>query len=75
MELGVAEIYFICLADGWTFPPTGSSTYPSEFIGQFTVPIAGKWAGVALGQGMNSNLLLVAWPNSGSIVKSPRQAL
>lgn len=60
---------------GWTFPPTGSSTYPSEFIGQFTVPIAGKWAGVALGQGMNSNLLLVAWPNSGSIVKSPRQAL
>ncbi|KAG8897456.1 hypothetical protein FRC01_011329, partial [Tulasnella sp. 417] len=60
---------------GWVFPPVGSTTYPSEFIGQFTVPIAGKWAGVALGAGMNSNLLLVAWPNSGAIVKSSRQAL
>jgi hypothetical protein len=27
-------------------------------------------AGVSLGQGMNGNLLLVAWPNDGVIVKS-----
>lgn len=58
----------------WVFPPTGDTTYTNEFIGQMTVPIAGKWAGVALGAGMNSNLLITAWPWNGAIVKSARQA-
>ncbi|KAG8919367.1 hypothetical protein FRC00_011433, partial [Tulasnella sp. 408] len=60
---------------GWVFPPVGSTTYPGEFIGQFTVPIAGKWAGVGLGPGMSGNLLIAAWPNSGSIVKTTRQSI
>ncbi|KAG8909001.1 hypothetical protein FRB99_000104 [Tulasnella sp. 403] len=58
----------------WVFPPTGDPTYQNEFIGQFVVPNNGKWAGVSLGTGMNQNLLVVAWPNNGVIVKSARQA-
>ncbi|KAG9000556.1 hypothetical protein FRB94_005345 [Tulasnella sp. JGI-2019a] len=59
----------------WGFPPIGDTTYPNEFVGQWTVPIAGLWAGVTLGQGMNGNLLIAAWPNAGKIVSSTRQAL
>lgn len=67
------ETYFDPLFNaryGWVFPPSGN-----EFIGQFTVPIAGKWAGVALGPGMNGNLLITAWPNGNTIVKGARQAV
>ncbi|KAG9018158.1 hypothetical protein FRB90_012066 [Tulasnella sp. 427] len=58
----------------WVFPAAGDTTYTNEFIGQMIVPIAGKWAGITLGSGMNSNLLIVAWPNNGAIVKGARQA-
>lgn len=29
--------------DGYVFPPVGNTQYPNEFIGQFTVNLAGKW--------------------------------
>ncbi|KAG8845518.1 hypothetical protein FRB96_002486 [Tulasnella sp. 330] len=58
----------------WGFPPIGDTKYPNEFVGQWTIPNAGLWAGVALGEGMNGNLLISAWPNAGSIVSSTRQA-
>ncbi|KAG8994110.1 hypothetical protein FRB94_010106 [Tulasnella sp. JGI-2019a] len=59
---------------GWIFPPTGDTTYKNEFIGQFAVPIAGLWAGITLGEGMNNNLLIAAWPYDGAILGSTRQA-
>jgi cellobiose dehydrogenase (acceptor) len=54
---------------GFLFP---TSTTGTEFIGEFIVPITQKWAGVALGGGMNNDLLIVAWPNGNSIVSTPR---
>jgi len=60
---------------GFTFPPlvtTGLNS--SEFIGEIVAPIAAKWAGVSPGGSMLHNLLLVAWPNNGKIVRSARYA-
>ncbi|KAG8688196.1 hypothetical protein FRC11_005887 [Ceratobasidium sp. 423] len=51
-----------------------SSTTPTEFVGEIIAPISSKWVGWSLGGGMNSNLLLVAWPNGNSIVSSTRMA-
>lgn len=61
---------------GITFPPlvsTGANS--TEFIGEIVAPIATTaWAGVSPGGAMLNNLLLVAWPNAGSIVSSARMA-
>ena len=60
---------------GYTFPPlvnTGSNS--TEFIGEIIAPINIKWAGVSPGGSMLNNLLLVAWPNAGAIVRSARIA-
>ncbi|KAG8929895.1 hypothetical protein FRC02_004902 [Tulasnella sp. 418] len=56
---------------GFVFPSSTSST---EFIGQWKIPVTGKWFGITLGPGMNRNLLLVAWPNGNNIVYSARVA-
>ena len=58
---------------GFTFPPlvtTGQNS--TEFIGEIVAPIAAKWVGVSPGGSMLHNLLLVAWPNAGKIVRSAR---
>ncbi|KAL0958866.1 hypothetical protein HGRIS_014182 [Hohenbuehelia grisea] len=60
---------------GLVFPPLATSgSNPNEFIGEIVAPIATRWAAFALGGAMLQNLLLVAWPNGGSIVRSPRFA-
>ncbi|KAJ1308933.1 hypothetical protein OPQ81_004617 [Rhizoctonia solani] len=51
-----------------------SSTTPTEFVGEIIAPISSKWVGWSLGGGMNSNLLLVAWPNGNSVVSSTRMS-
>ena len=54
---------------GVTFPPLATSGAQStEFIGEVVAPIDAKWIGIALGGAMLQDLLLVAWPNAGSIV-------
>jgi cellobiose dehydrogenase (acceptor) len=55
---------------GFVFPPLGGT----EFIGEIVAPIATKWAGAAPGGSMLQNLLLIAWPNGNSIVRSVRIA-
>ena len=58
---------------GFTFPPLASNS--SEFIGEIVAPFSTTaWAGVSPGGAMVNNLLLVAWPNAGSIVSSARFA-
>jgi len=52
-----------------------SSTTATEFIGEIVAPIASKWVGWTFGPGMNSNLMVVAWPNGNSIVASTRYAV
>ncbi|KAJ3567244.1 hypothetical protein NP233_g6490 [Leucocoprinus birnbaumii] len=60
---------------GYVFPPADSTgSLANEFIGEIVAPIATKWAGVAPGGAMLQNLLLVAWPNGNSIVRSARIA-
>lgn len=60
---------------GWIFPPLDSTgSLANEFIGEIVAPLDGKWAGVAPGGQMLQNLLLVAWPNGNSIVRSARYA-
>lgn len=57
---------------GFVFPPLDQNS--TEFIGEIVAPIAGAWAGVSPGGSMLNNLLLVAWPNAGKIVRSARFA-
>ncbi|KAG6865808.1 hypothetical protein C0991_011613 [Blastosporella zonata] len=57
---------------GYVFPPLESSS--NEFIGEIVAPIAAKWVGASPGGAMLQNLLLVAWPNGNSIVRSARYA-
>ena len=57
---------------GYIFPPLSANS--NEFIGEIVAPIATKWAGVSPGGAMVNNLLLVAWPNGNSIVRSARYA-
>lgn len=58
---------------GFVFPPTtATGSTATEFIGDLIVPVANKWVGLALGGQMANNLLLVAWPNSNTIMISPR---
>jgi len=60
---------------GFALPPTtATGATATEFIGEIRAPIANKWAGIALGGQMANNLLLVAWPNAGAVVASPRFA-
>jgi cellobiose dehydrogenase (acceptor) len=60
---------------GFVFPPADSTgSLASEFIGEIVAPIATKWAGVSPGGAMLNNLLLVAWANGDSIVRSSRIA-
>ncbi|KAI0338409.1 cellobiose dehydrogenase [Trametopsis cervina] len=60
---------------GLTFPPlVTSGAQSTEFIGEVVAPVAAKWVGIALGGAMLQDLLLVAWPNAGSIVSSTRMA-
>ncbi|KAF8307890.1 cellobiose dehydrogenase [Clavulina sp. PMI_390] len=49
-----------------------ASTTSTELILQWEVPNAILWAGMTLGAGMNSNLLVLAWPYNGGILSSPR---
>ncbi|PFH51659.1 hypothetical protein AMATHDRAFT_58825 [Amanita thiersii Skay4041] len=57
---------------GYVFPPTSSNS--DEFIGEIVAPLStgSKWVGVSPGGQMLRNLLLVAWPNGNSIVRSAR---
>lgn len=60
---------------GFVFPPADSTgSLATEFIGEIVAPIATKWAGVSPGGSMLQNLLLVAWANGNSIVRSARIA-
>ncbi|KAF9447344.1 hypothetical protein P691DRAFT_821966 [Macrolepiota fuliginosa MF-IS2] len=60
---------------GWIFPPLDSTgSLANEFIGEIVAPIDTLWAGVSPGGQMLQNLLLVAWPYDGSIVRSARYA-
>jgi cellobiose dehydrogenase (acceptor) len=54
---------------GFVFPVGNKST---EFIGEFIVPVANKWAGISLGPGMPSNPLIMAWPYNGGVQHSVR---
>jgi hypothetical protein len=56
---------------GFVFPP---STTGGEFIGEWVIPVANKWAGIALGGGMVDSLLVMAWPYKDTIVHSTRYA-
>ncbi|PPQ99962.1 hypothetical protein CVT24_009541 [Panaeolus cyanescens] len=53
---------------GFVFPPIGGT----EFLGEIVAPIASKWVGISPGGTMLHNLLLVAWANGNSIVRSAR---
>ncbi|RXW12263.1 hypothetical protein EST38_g13592 [Candolleomyces aberdarensis] len=55
---------------GFIFPPLQPTS--NEFIGIFTVPTGAGWAGVSLGGGMRSNLLIVGWLNGNTPVLSSR---
>ncbi|KAG5635006.1 substrate-specific activator of APC-dependent proteolysis [Sphagnurus paluster] len=55
---------------GFVFPPLAAKS--NEFIGEIVAPIATKWAGISPAGNMLQNLLLVAWPNAGKIVRSVR---
>ncbi|KAG6820015.1 substrate-specific activator of APC-dependent proteolysis [Arthromyces matolae] len=57
---------------GYVFPPLASNS--TEFIGEIVAPIATKWAGVSPTGTMLQSLLLVAWANGNSIVRSARYA-
>ncbi|KAF8066812.1 cellobiose dehydrogenase [Lyophyllum atratum] len=61
---------------GFVFPPLAAvgGAQSNEFIGEIVAPIATKWAGIAPGGNMVQNLLLVAWPNGNSIIRSARIA-
>ena len=60
---------------GAVFPPLATSgSNPTEFIGEIVAPLAAKWVGLALAGAMLQDLLLVAWPNGNSIVRSTRYA-
>lgn len=60
---------------GYIFPPLDSTgDLANEFIGEIVAPRDAKWAGVSPGGQMLQNLLLVAWPNGNSIVRSARYA-
>lgn len=55
---------------GYVFPSVASGS--QEFIGEIVAPLANAWVGVSPGGAMLHNLLLVAWPNAGKIVRSAR---
>jgi len=60
---------------GYIFPPLDSTgSLANEFIGEIVAPLDAKWAGVSPGGQMLQNLLLTAWPNGNSIVRSARYA-
>ena len=60
---------------GAVFPPLATSgSNPTEFIGEIVAPLAAKWVGLALAGAMLQDLLLVAWPNGNTIVRSTRYA-
>jgi hypothetical protein len=56
---------------GYVFPP---NTTGDEFIGQWVIPVANKWAGQSFGTGMVGNPLLMAWPYNSTVVHSTRSA-
>lgn len=47
---------------------------PFDMVFSITAPTGTGWAGFASGGSMLQNPLLVAWPNGGSVVVSPRWA-
>lgn len=55
---------------GYIFPPVADNS--NEFIGEIVAPINTLWAGVSPIGAMLQSLLLVAWPNGNSIVRSAR---
>ncbi|KAG6873702.1 hypothetical protein C0995_012164 [Termitomyces sp. Mi166 len=57
---------------GYVFPPLADNS--TEFIGEIVAPIATEWAGVSPTGTMLQSLLLVAWANGNSIVRSARYA-
>ncbi|KAH8806689.1 hypothetical protein DL96DRAFT_1698942 [Flagelloscypha sp. PMI_526] len=60
---------------GYILPPIGADgTLPTEFIGEIVAPLSAKWIGVGLNSAMANDLLLVAWPNGNSVVRSARMA-
>ncbi|KAG6897590.1 hypothetical protein C0992_013266 [Termitomyces sp. T32_za158] len=56
---------------GYIFPLVDN---PTEFIGEIVAPIDTQWAGVSPTGTMLQSLLLVAWPNGNSVVRSARFA-
>jgi len=47
-------------------------TDSGEFIMEVTAPSTFGWTGVALGESMLQNLMLVVWPNGNEVMVSPR---
>jgi cellobiose dehydrogenase (acceptor) len=59
---------------GFRFGMALPSTIGSDFIGQMIVPTNGSgYGGVSLTGSMVGSLLVVAWPNAGSVVASLRE--
>jgi hypothetical protein len=54
---------------GFVLPIGNKST---EFIAEFIVPVAKKWAGISLGEGQRFNPLIMAWPYHGGVQHSVR---
>ncbi|CAH0028205.1 unnamed protein product [Clonostachys rhizophaga] len=57
----------------YTFGIALSETSSTDFIGRLSAQTKG-WAGVSLGGRMSGSVMVVAWPNEGSIVSSLRKA-
>ncbi|KAE9373549.1 hypothetical protein N431DRAFT_504192 [Stipitochalara longipes BDJ] len=61
-------------ATGFQFGLAVPEDPTSDFIGQMVVPLSGSgYGGVSLAGPMVGSLLIVAWPNSGSVVASFRE--
>ncbi|KAF8874745.1 hypothetical protein BD779DRAFT_1678607 [Infundibulicybe gibba] len=71
--VGSDPVHFV--THGYVFPPLDSTgATATEFIGEIVAPIGTKWAGVSPNGAMLQSLLLVAWANGNSIVRSARFA-
>jgi len=57
---------------GYVFPSDAATS--NEFIGEIVAPIATKWAGISPFGSMIESVLLVAWANGNSVVRSARYA-
>lgn len=60
---------------GFRFGMAVPTTPAADFIGQIVIPSNGSgYGGVSLTGGMVGSLLIAAWPSSGSVIASLREA-